>query len=205
LNRPGNENWVIDIAANTYAAGSLFLDGRNPYQERVQPHAITKGPDVEIDGDRVLMYGVPYTYGFPYFPAMFLSYLPFRAMTFGLHSIRIGNGVLLLLSVAGIIYLGRRLGPRGAPWTGTLVAGVAFLGIKDLPGQFFGFGVTDLVVGFYALYGFIALSRNRFLLAGILSAFVRRASSSRGRSWWYRSSSGCTESPASFLWCSATP
>lgn len=168
LDRPDNQNWILDVASNTHDAGTLFLEGRNPYGERIQPHAVTRGPHVEIKGDRVLMYGVPYTYGFPYFPAMFLSYLPFRALVSGFHSIRIGNCAFLLLTVGGILYLVRRLGPSGAPWTGALAACVASLGIKDLPGQLFGFGVTDLVIAFYAVYGFIALTRNRFLLAGIL-------------------------------------
>ena len=56
-----------------------------------------KGP-IQLD------FFVPYEYGYPYFPAMMLAYLPFRPFFQGVHAIRAANGLYLsLATIASII------------------------------------------------------------------------------------------------------
>ena len=104
---------LIDIGGNTWAAAVRFTDfGQNPYTHRTQLVPVTGAPGVEEEGGRVTMFGVPYYYGFPYFPAMFLSYAPFRAFERGQHSIRIANAFWLAVTLAGAGWLAYRLAPE---------------------------------------------------------------------------------------------
>jgi hypothetical protein len=160
------KEWLVDIGVNTYLAGSAFLDGANPYSSRAQiVEEIAPGPNVEQRGDTLMMYGVPYRYGYPYYPAMFLGYLPWRALAGGFDSIRVGNLVFMLLNVAGIFLLMRRLVPHPlAP----MIAVAAYLAIEAYPREIFEFGIVDIMISTAAVFAFLLLDRKKFLAAGIL-------------------------------------
>ncbi len=169
LTRPENARWAIDIAVNTYSAGSAFLAGKNPYAEHAQAwHRVESSEHVEVRGTDVFMYGIPYRYGFPYFPAMFASYLPFRLVVDGLLSLRVGNSVFLLLNVIGLCALARRLIP-GPHWvTAAALAVAAYFGINVLPAELLRFAITDVAIATYLLYACLALSSGYTTTAGVL-------------------------------------
>lgn len=169
LARRSGDEFAIDIAMNTYAAGTAFLEGKNPYAEFAQFwHEIKPGPHVAVRGGEIRMFGVPYTYGFPYFPAMLLSYLPVRAVVSGYDSLRVTNAILLALNLAGIVWLTRRLSPAARATTAGLVGAVAYVGVTVLPTELFRYAITDLVIATYALFAFVALSHRRWVVAGVL-------------------------------------
>jgi hypothetical protein len=170
LARPKSEHWAIDIAANTYTAGTAFLSGKNPYAENAQAwHRIEPSePHVELRGNEVFMYGIPYRYGFPYFPALFASYLPFRPLAHGMQSLRIGNAFFLALNVIGLFALARRLLPASHALSAGALAVVAYLGIAVLPNELIRFAITDLAIATYLLYALVALSYGRWTAAGVL-------------------------------------
>jgi len=169
LARPSGEQFAVDIAMNTYAAGTAFLEGKNPYAEFAQVwHELKPGPHVTVEHGEVRMYGVPYTYGFPYFPAMLLSYLPMRAVVPGYDSLRVTNAILLALNLAGIFWLARRLAPAGLATLAGLAGGVAYVGVSVLRTELFRYAVTDLVIATYAVFAFVALSHQRWIVAGVL-------------------------------------
>jgi uncharacterized membrane protein len=123
---------------------------------------------VTVHGRDVRMYGVPYTYGFPYFPAMFLSYLPARAITSGYDSLRVANAIFLALNLLGIFWLTRRLSPAGLATTAGLAGCVAYVGVGALQTELFRYAITDLVIATYGVFAFLALSYRRWILAGVL-------------------------------------
>ena len=100
----------------------------------------------EVSG-QLEMFGVPYFNGYPYFPAMFLSYAPFRLIDEGPDSIRYGNVAVLLLMALTTGWLAARLtGGRLA----LVAAGMAVLLLSLSTGlgrQLFGLGSTDAVIG----------------------------------------------------------
>ena len=160
------QEWLVDIGVNTYLAGSAFLEGANPYASHAQiVSEIAPGPNVEQRGDTLFMYGVPYRYGYPYYPAMFLGYLPWRALADGFTSIRVGNLVFMMLNIAGIVLLARRLAPNPiAP----LLAAAAYLLVEAYPREIFEFGIVDIMISTAGLFAFLLLDRKKFLGAGIL-------------------------------------
>ncbi len=169
LARPELTQVGIDIARNVHEAGTQFLAGNNPYEERCQlGHQIAAGPHVTIDGEGVRMYGLRYPYGFPYFPVMMLAYLPFRGAYEGMHAIRAGNGVFMLLGAIGVAWLAARSVPRGSRTLAVGLGLVAYLGIDVLAPEHFRLAVTDVVVAALAVFAFVALSHERVLLAGAL-------------------------------------
>ena len=169
LERPANRDYLVDIGANTYRAGSSLLEGDNPYASPNQVwHRVLPGPGVRVEEGQVWMYGLPYDYGFPYFPGLLLSYLPFRALADGYDSIRVANGILLMLNLLGIGLLALRLRPGVRGYAAAGLGGVAYLGVAVLGHELFHYGITDLVIATYALYGFVALAYGRFALAGVL-------------------------------------
>jgi hypothetical protein len=174
LERPRNQTWVIDIALNTYLAGTAFLEGKNPYAERAQTWGrIKPAPNVTVDEGGVRMFDVPYEYGFPYFPGLFLSYLPARAFVGGLHSLRVANALLIVINLLGMAWLTRRLVPPTMAAVAGLTAAVAYLGISVLQQELLRFAITDLVISTYALFGFVAASHQRWLVSGVLFGLVQ--------------------------------
>ena len=113
------------------------------------------------------MFGIPYYYGFPYFPAMFLSYAPFRAIERGQHSIRIANAFWLAVTLAGAGWLAYRLAPerRRPPAAGLAVLLIALT--TGLGHQLFHYGITDMLIAAYVLPGLLALSYGRDTTAGV--------------------------------------
>ena len=160
---------LIDIGGNTWAAAVRFADfGENPYTNRTQLHPVLGAPGVTVDGGRVEMFGVPYYYGFPYFPTMFLSYLPFRWIEPGQDSIRIGNAFWLAVIVVGVSWLAFRLAPPGRR---PQAAGLAILLLASTAGlgqQLFYFGITDMLIAAYVILGLLALTYQRPAIAGAL-------------------------------------
>jgi hypothetical protein len=158
---------LLDIGGNTWAAAVRFTDfGQNPYTHRTQLVPVTGAPGVSEENGRVTMFGVPYYYGFPYFPAMFLSYAPFRVFERGQHSIRIGNAFWLAVILVGAAWLAYRLAPEGRR---SLAGGLAVLLVAITTGlgsQLFHFGITDMLIAAYVLLGLIALTYGRDATAG---------------------------------------
>ena len=179
---------LADIGANTFAAGHWIMEGENPYAQRAQlihrvehRRGVTQSPD-----GKLLMWGLPYDYGYPYFPVMFLWYLPFLSLPLGLHGIRLGNAVLAALTCIAIHRLLAALRERAststadlqtardmaaAPWLGIL----AYLAWGGLGVQLFQLGVTDGVVALLATCGFWALARGRNIVAGLLLGTAQAA------------------------------
>ncbi len=169
LQHKKNDNWAVDIGVNTYLAGTAFLNGKNPYEERAQAwHAIKPGPNVTVEGREVHMFGYRYTYGFPYFPVMFLSYLPGRLFASGYHALRVENALLLLANLAGIFWLVRSTARKPESVALGLLGCVAYLASPVLREELFRLAITDIVIAAYAVFAFVALRGERWLLAGAL-------------------------------------
>lgn len=149
-----------DIALNTVAAENWILVGKNPYEHRAQlQHVMPPGPNVSIQGDETKLFGLRYSYGFPYYPGMFLSYLPFRLFARDVHSIALGNLILMLVNAALIFLLSRRMVPAG-------FAIASVLAVLTLPDELFNLAITDWIISTYALAAFLMLSRQRWWMSG---------------------------------------
>ena len=168
LNRPERRGDGSDIALNTVAAGDWFLQGKNPYRERSQvQYVMEPGPLVSVTSDEVRLLGVPYAYGYPYFPVMFLTYLPFRWVTSQVNCLRLGNLLMLALNSIFILALARRLVPGRAGWTIGGLSAIAALSVELLIRESFDQGITDVIISTYALIGFWFMSRQQMGLAGV--------------------------------------
>lgn len=166
---------VIDIAEVTYAAGTLFWQGKNPYAGPIDAARRATGIPLGQAPEGISLYGARYNFGFPYYPVMFLSYLPFRPLAEGFHSLRVANVIFLALDLIGIFWLSVCLSGRARPTAGWsarfapgAVGGVLLLGIRALPGELIMLSVTDLVISVYALFAYVALTHARPRTAGIL-------------------------------------
>lgn len=163
-------NHVIDVGENTYVAARHFLDGANPYTSKAQvAHTVEAGPHVELSAEGTRMFGIPYHYGYPYFPGMFLPYAAVALVVRSLHALRVTNVLLMAANVAGIWFLAQRLAVLASRRRiAGLVALGAYLGVAVYAHELFVFGVVDVLLSTFALYGFVALSHRRFGLAGAL-------------------------------------
>jgi hypothetical protein len=165
-----DQNLQSDISTNTYSAG-LYAFGlhTNPYTSPNQTgHRVEGAPNVSIVGNQLTMFGVPYYYGYPYFPGMFLSYEPFRRLDGTPQSIRAGNGVFYILLLAAMAWLAAILAPRGLRILAALLGVMGFACTVVLGGQLFLFCVTDIIIAFFTIAGFIAAHYGRHSLAGVL-------------------------------------
>jgi hypothetical protein len=156
-------NKGLDIGINTRVAGEHFARGDNPYRKRSQVlYQISAGEDVTVTDGLVEMFGVPYSYGYPYFPAMFLTFAPFQWAQSGLHSIRLGNGLVLAMCLLAMGLLIPRLVPnRRLALVGTLLSATTLLGAGALRTELYTAVVTDLAIGMWALLGYAALAWKR--------------------------------------------
>jgi hypothetical protein len=162
-------DWMIDIAANTHKASELLSAMRNPYASRAQLwYDIQPGPHVEISGGDVKMYGVPYYYGYPYFPATFLTYMPLYLLIEGYASIRTGNLLLLALNILGLILLVWRFSGVDRRIETAMIAVVSYLGVYVYAREIFDSGIVDILISTYALFAFVALAYGRDWTAGLL-------------------------------------
>jgi len=167
---------MYDIGRNSLtAAQHLFEHGDNPYRSPSQLGLnVSQAENVEFDLGRIRMFGVPYYYGYPYLPVMFLTYEPFRRVV-GRDAIRVGNLALLLASIVGVAWLGLRLAEPGREALTAVFAVTALLGPLDLTHELYSRCVTDFVVSAFLLYGVIALSRERFVAGGVLVGLAQSA------------------------------
>lgn len=171
LENPRYGEFLIDIGKNTYlAAETLFEEGQNPYTQRCQTEdwLVAPSPHIEKAEGEVTIYGVPYYFGYPYFPLMFLSYEPFRHVLPDFNAIRIGNALLYLLAVGAVGWLASRFGNAREKKPLALFSMMAFLGFRVWTEELFELGITDLLIFVYAVFGFIALTYKRHLVAGLL-------------------------------------
>lgn len=171
LENPRYGEYLIDIGKNTYlAAETLFENGQNPYTQRCQTEdrLLAPSPHIERASGEVTIYGVPYYFGYPYFPLMFLSYEPFLKVISDFNAIRIGNALLYLLAVGAVGWLASRFTDSKEKVPLALLSMMTFLGFRAWTEELFQLGITDLLIFVYAVFGFIALTYQRHLLAGIL-------------------------------------
>ena len=153
---------MLDISLNTYRAMQYVEYGANPYEYNAQVwHTIQPGPNVEINGDAVTMFGVPYYYGYPYFPAMFISYFPFYKMFEGLNAIRFFNITIFICNLIGVLWLIQRLSPRRIEPQYYLLTLIAYLGLYVYPNEIFVFCIVDVILSCFLLFAFISLSLNK--------------------------------------------
>jgi len=163
-----------DIAANTYAADFFAFDlQQNPYTSHAQTgHRVDDAPNVARVNGQLEMFGVPYYYGYPYFPAMFFLYQPFRWGDSTPQAIRTGNGVYYFLLLAAMAWLAAILVPKGYRVLAALLSMLGFAATLALAGELFMFCTTDIVIPLFTLLGFIALKYGRHSLSGALIGWV---------------------------------
>jgi hypothetical protein len=197
---------MVDIGRNTLEAARRLFDQReNPYATHCQMDRLVGLPHVTFAQGRPLIFGVPYDYGYPYFPVMFLAYQPFRLLDPGLEAIRYGNVVFFAAALVGAYWLAARLAParRLAGW----LAVASTVAIWGLGFTVFRAGVTDLMIADFALFGFIALTYECGVAAGVLFGLAMAAKLTPGAlllpivaAWHAKSSAGPPRWP---LWLSA--
>jgi len=172
-----DRGWIQDIGANTRAAAEVFLDGRNPYAERTQlRHEVPPAtPHVAVTAGGLTMYGVPYRYGYPYFPVTFLAYAPLAAVLPGADAVRATNLLLLAANLVAMGLLVRRLAPPDDRTAPVLVAFTAYLGVLVYGREIFGLGLVDILHSTLALFAFLALAHGRHTAAGVLLGLLQAA------------------------------
>lgn len=169
-------NWLMDIGLNTYLAAESLLQGHNPYATHAQDwYTIdTSIAHVEDIAGQIYMFGIPYYYGFPYFPMMVLSYTPFTFLIDGYDAIRWANLLLVVLNVVAIRLLVAHSGVRYVRIT-QWRAIVAYLCILVYGIEIFWHGIVDILLSSLLLYCFVFLQRGRFVLAGVLLGLAQAA------------------------------
>ena len=165
-------DWLIDIAENTFTATQFFANGENPYTSNSQllvTHFTNQMPHVEVKDGQITMFGIPYYNGYPYFPLMMLSYLPMYAIFEGFAAIRVTHIILIILNILAFkLLLDQLLTNRQLRQTAMFVAVTAYLGIIRYTLEAVAFGVTDMLIATYVMFCFVALTHQRYLLAGLL-------------------------------------
>ncbi|MBM2845183.1 MAG: hypothetical protein HW407_495 [Bacteroidetes bacterium] len=171
---PQVKDRLIDIGANTFYANEIFfVHGRNPYTTRSQlAHDVAGGAHIDTTGGVTTMYGIRYSYGYPYFPMMFASFAPFQMIVREYSAIRIGNLFFLLCTAAGVSWVTYRLSERSTR-TLAATAGLAlFLSATTLGSELMILGVTDMVIAFFAVAGLVMLTYRSFAAAGVAFGFA---------------------------------
>jgi hypothetical protein len=164
----GHDYNQMDISENTYLASNfVFVLNTNPYTHMANVHAdLQDAPHVSEENGQLWMFGVPYYFGYPYFPAMFISYEPFRRIDSSRQNIRDGNAFYYLLLLIEIGWLSTLLVPRGFKALACVLGIAAFASSFVLGEELFSFCVTDIVIPVFALAGFIAICYGRHSLGG---------------------------------------
>ena len=164
----------FDITDNTVAAVNLFVEGKNPYTGRAQLwHTVGAGPHVEVDGDALRLFGARYVSGYPYFPLMFLSYVPVRALSADANFMRIGALGFLALCVLSLFQLTRALAPRQGGRLAAALAVLAFLAPTLLLTDVLNSALPDIAMAAYLTAACWALTRGAWLSAGALSGLAQ--------------------------------
>lgn len=164
---------VLDIGDNTRCAASALLRGDNPYRLRCQRteivHAPSRGVVRRADG-AVTLRGVPYRYGYPYFPLMAAAFVPAAAFLDGVTSLRVTLLAALALTLLASASLLRSLLPAGPRALAFCAVWAALLCNPVLGFQLFEECSTDLVIAPLLLCSFAAFARKRYGLCGALAA-----------------------------------
>jgi hypothetical protein len=170
ITAPRNSARLVDMGQNAYEAAKMFFTkGVNPYAFRGQIWLdVTGAPHVTRQGNKTFMFGVPYKYGYSYFPWTFISYEGFRRVIPNYNAFRLADLIFLLLNVVGMCLLARRLAPRDDRLLASLAMTAAFLCAKKMGYDLFSLGIIDILIPCYALFGYLALSRERDVTAGVL-------------------------------------
>ena len=170
IQSPKNRTSLVDVGQNTYEAGRIFFKGGlNPYANRAQIwHTLKENDRIKLKDGQTHLLGVPYSYGYPYFPWMMFSYSAFMPLCANYNAVRLANLAFLALNLLGIWLVAVRLARDGDRTVAALGAAALFLCFYKLDFQLFEYGVTDIVIGVYLLFGVVALQRKWDVAAGVL-------------------------------------
>lgn len=158
-----------DLTINTWTADRNVFDlDQNPYTTDCQLwHNPANALHVTRIGRQLYMFGVPYDFGYAYFPAMFISYEPFRHIVPSYKSIRVANAVFYLATLAAMAWLVALLVPRKWRVLGAIMAVAAFAVNQYMGWEYYFLGTVDVVIPLFTLLGFIAAYYDRPMLAGL--------------------------------------
>lgn len=159
-----------DFPVDTLAAAQHEFDLKeNPYATKSQlMFDPSNAPHVTNENGQLEMFGVPYYYGYAYFPAMFMSYEPFRWLESSHRYIRIGNAVFLFVILGAVGWLTSLLVPRPSRVLAVSLSIAATICALGLAREYFFEGATDVVIPMFTLLGFVAAYYKRPSLAGCL-------------------------------------
>lgn len=159
-----------DFAMNTWTAEE------HQFEHKEDPYATNSelafdpswAPHVTKVNGQMYMFGVPYYRGYAYFPAMFLSYEPFRRLNTKHPDLRVGNAFFYFSTILGIAWLTAVLTPRGWRVLASTSAVAAFVGTQFLAQAYFFEEMTDVVIPAVLIFGWIATYYKRPVLGGAL-------------------------------------
>lgn len=159
-----------DFSYNTWTAEQHFFDAKqNPYTTRNEiAFDPTGSPHVTKVGKQLYMFGVPYYFGYPYFPATFITYEPLRRIAPTRSDYRMANAIFYIVTLGAIAWLTALLTPQGWRTLGALLAISALTWSEFVGHQFFFEGLTDVIIPIFAIFGFIAVYYKHPSLAGVL-------------------------------------
>ena len=167
-----NTDWLIDIAQNTFTATAFFAEGINPYTSNSQllvTHFSSSMPNVNVIDEQITMFGIPYYNGYPYFPLMMLSYIPMFSLFESYAAIRVTHILLIVLNIIAFkLLIDKLITDKQSRQNALLIAITAYLGVVRYTLEAVAFGVTDMLIATYVIFCFVALTHERFLLAGLL-------------------------------------
>ncbi|HSQ64427.1 MAG TPA: hypothetical protein VLM85_14485 [Polyangiaceae bacterium] len=173
LSRALGSGRMVDVGLNTLEAGRRFFDLQgNPYATRCQLLGVAGAPHVTYRGGNTLMFGVPYYYGYPYYPVQFLVYEPARILIPGIDGLRWANVAFLVSGMGGAFWLAARLAPRTRSLAAGSLAVSLTVGIWALGFGLFRAGLTDFAIAVLVVYGFLAMTYERHATAGALFALA---------------------------------
>jgi hypothetical protein len=159
-----------DYSADTWTAARHEFDlHENPYATKSQlMFDPTNAPHVtNVDG-QLRMFGVPYYFGYTYFPAMFITYEPFRHIVPSVDCIRVANAAFYLAIMGAAAWLVALFAPSGSRVIGVALVLASLACVYVLGKEIFDEGATDAIIPMFALYGIIAAYYKRPTLSGIL-------------------------------------
>lgn len=159
-----------DFPVDTLAAAQHEFDFKeNPYATKSQlMFDPSNAPHVTNENGQLKMFGVPYYYGYAYFPAIFMSYEPFRWLESSHRYIRIGNVVFLFVILGAVGWLTSLFVPKSSRVLGVSLSIAATVCALGLAREYFLEGATDVIIPMFTLLGFIAAYYKRPSLAGCL-------------------------------------
>ncbi len=157
---------VADMSASIRSAiRALAVDKRNPYATRNNAGCgdIRGRPHVTVDpSGNVRLFGLPYDYGFPYFPGYLLSYWPFEQAFHNPRGMIVANLFWVVLSILGMfVWLGR--GRTGL----AALAAILFAANPTYQRELYDYVIPDLILGLYILAALLLFDRRHPIAAGV--------------------------------------